>query len=108
MTSAFSIMLLSMIFIALSMKRHFKQITSLNKIPSLRLLLNIRYLGYAGLSLALIIFVDTLSIGLGLVTFFALITFIAFVQILIMTYQPKILLPLVIFWNTGSFIFHNL
>lgn len=93
-------MILSVFFIyigfialSLSMKRHFKQCYPQRKIPSLKLLFVFRVGGYISLIISMYLCIIAQAFGLGLVLWFGLLTIVALLQSLLLTYKPQWVLP---------------
>lgn len=74
--------------LSLSMKRHFKQCYPQRKMPSLKLLFVFRIIGYVSLSISMYLCIITKGLGLGLVFWFGLLTIVALLQSLLLTYKP--------------------
>jgi len=80
--------------ISMSIKRHFKQLFPQRKMASLKWLLIFRTIGYTSLLLSASLYITGLGIGLGLVSFFGLLTLVTFMQSLCFSYKPQWLVPI--------------
>jgi drug/metabolite transporter (DMT)-like permease len=80
---------LAFILISLSMKRHFRQLYPIRKIPSLQHLFLFRLFGYLVLFLSIFLFISIQGLGLGLVIFFGVLTLTVLIQVLLFSYRPK-------------------
>ncbi|NRA55848.1 MAG: DUF3325 domain-containing protein [Gammaproteobacteria bacterium] len=86
---AVGLILLGFFLISLSMKRHFKQLYPQKKMASLRQLFIFRVCGYAALLLAMSLFIAVQGLGYGLVVYLGLLTLVALLQSLLLTYKPQ-------------------
>jgi len=86
-------MFIGFIALSLSMKRHFKQCYPQMKIPSLKLLFVFRVGGYTSLIISLYLCIIAQAFGLGLVLWFGLLTLVALLQSLLLTYKPQWVIP---------------
>lgn len=86
-------MFVGLIAFSLSMKRHFKQFFPQRKMASLRLLAVFRIIGYLSLSLSIYLCVIAQGLGLGLVIWFGVITIVALLQAMLLTYKPQWIMP---------------
>jgi len=98
-----SLLFSGLVVLSLSMKRHHQQIREVSLDKSQ--INTIRYMGWSLLMVSLALCFYSFGFGVGLATFFAILSFVGFMQIGLMSYAPKSLLPLSIALplSSGSF-----
>lgn len=87
-----SLLFSSLVVLSLSMRRHYEQIRQ--QPLSKTAVQPIRRAGWLLMATSLGMCFYHLGFGIGFATFFAIISFVGFAQIALLTYAPKTLIPL--------------
>lgn len=87
-----SLLFSGLVVLSLSMNRHYKII--LQRKLARQQVFPLRLAGWMLLSVCMILCVLEFGFGIGLTTFFAVLSLVGFVQILLLSYAPKTLMPL--------------
>ncbi|MBL4765949.1 MAG: DUF3325 domain-containing protein [Colwellia sp.] len=94
--------------LSLSMKRHFKQCYPQRRMPSLKKLFIFRIIGFTCLLLSTSIFIVEQGWGIGLVLWFGLLTLVAFLQSLLLTYKPQWIMSIGFIGLVGAVSYTNI